>query len=68
MNRQDKQWHVCAETGIKFQFPNGSQCTRCKRFISTKHYLYVDMEAVCLKCRKEELAKIVKGLKMSNEV
>jgi len=65
---KDKQWHICAESGIKFQCPNGAQCVRCKKYFSTKYYLYVDLEPVCLKCRKAELDKIVKGLKMANEI
>ncbi|GIW23129.1 MAG: hypothetical protein KatS3mg068_2136 [Candidatus Sericytochromatia bacterium] len=68
MVKQDKPWYVCAESGIKFQFPNGAQCVRCKKYFSTKYYLYVDMEPVCLKCRKAELDKIIKGLKMANEI
>ncbi len=56
---------VCAESGIKFQFPDGAMCRVCKRMVSTPYYLYVDMEPTCLKCRQVQVREILKELKAS---
>lgn len=64
---EQKEWFICAESGKRFQFPNGAKCTVCKRMVSTSHYLYVDMEAVCLKCKKEQLIKLMENLNSFKE-
>lgn len=58
-----REWFTCDESGVKFQYPDGARCTRCERMVSTPYYLYVDMEAVCLKCRKKEIQEILESLK-----
>jgi hypothetical protein len=63
MESTEKEWFVCAESGNKFQYPDGAKCFICKRMVSTPHYLYVDMDPVCLPCRKVEMQKILDALK-----
>ncbi len=58
-----KEWFECAESGKKFQYPNGAKCAYCKRMVSTKYYLYVDMDPVCLACRKEQIKKILESMR-----
>lgn len=61
----EREWFTCAESGEKFQIPNGAKCVTCGNMVSTKYYIYVDMEPVCLKCRKAEIARVLDGLKKS---
>jgi hypothetical protein len=62
---EEKEWFVCAESGKKFQFPDGAKCSICKKMYSTPYYLYVDMDPICLNDRKVQLAKILESLKGS---
>jgi len=63
MDQGDKEWFVCAESGKRFQLPNGARCGSCKRMISAEYYLYVDMEPTCLPCRKVQLQKIMESMR-----
>jgi hypothetical protein len=63
MNNTEKEWFICAESGVRFQLPNGAKCSICKRMVTAKHYLYVDMDPVCLKCRKQQVDKILASFK-----
>lgn len=60
---QEKPWHTCAESGKKFQFPNGASCSECRRMVSSKYYVYVDMAVVCVKCRQKEINKLIQEMK-----
>lgn len=59
----EREWFVCAESGVKFQKPDGAMCRVCKRMVTTPYYLYVDMEPTCLKCRQIQIKKILTDLR-----
>ena len=61
----EREYFKCEESGEKFQFPNGAVCAKCKRMVATKYYIYVDLEPVCLKCRKKEISEVMESLKRS---
>lgn len=59
------KWETCAESGKKFKYPDGAKCSVCKRMVLTKYYVYVDMDPVCLKCRREQINRIIESIKAS---
>lgn len=65
MEGKEREWFVCAESGKKFQYPDGARCMICKKMFTTPYYLYVDMDPVCLNDRKVQLQKIMDSLKPS---
>lgn len=63
MCNPEREWFTCAESGVKFQYPDGKQCRRCRIMVSTPYYVYAEMEEICLKCRKKEIMEVLESLK-----
>lgn len=63
MPSAEREWFTCEESGVKFQYPDGAKCRKCQRMVSTPHYIYAELEPVCLKCRKIEIKEILESLK-----
>ena len=62
-----REWFVCAESGNRFQYPDGTMCRRCKRMVTTPYYLYVDMEPTCLKCRQIQVKEMLEALREASK-
>lgn len=67
MVNTEKEWFVCAESGNRFQYPDGTMCRTCKRMVSTPFYLYVDMEPTCLKCKQIKLKEMLEALRAASK-
>jgi len=59
VERPEKETHTCSKSGKEFQYPNGAKCSVCDNWFSTKHYIYIDMEPVCLDCHKEKMRQLL---------